>query len=116
MIVRSPLDVQADPQGGWQLIFWVGQAFDHATPFRTMLSDIAGALGQTAKRDLQLPPYEAGEDFIDGTLKFGKLQLRIYYEHSLSYLALMSDYERALRDAAKRVEPYVVVTTQSADR
>ncbi len=74
-----------------------------------MLADIAGALGQDATTDLQLPAYEANEDFIEGALQFGAVPLRIYYEHSLSYLTLMSDNEPALRDAAARIQPNVAI-------
>ena len=74
-----------------------------------MLADIAGALGQDAKTDLQLPAHEANEDFIEGTLQFGTVPLRIYFEYSLSYLALMSDNEPALRDAAARIQPHVAL-------
>jgi hypothetical protein len=107
--LRSPLKIVADPQGGWQLTFWVLDAFNYTTPFRTMLADIAGALGQDAKTDLQLPTYEANEDFIEGTLQFGTVPLRIYFEHSLSYLTLTSDNEPALQDAAARIQPHVAL-------
>ncbi|MBC7497269.1 MAG: hypothetical protein H7243_08930 [Sphingomonadaceae bacterium] len=76
--VRSPLEIRADPHSGWQLTFWVLDAFNDATPFRTMLADIASALGQDAKTDLLLPAYEAGEDFVEGSLKFGGVPLRTY--------------------------------------
>jgi hypothetical protein len=106
--VRSPLKIQADAQGISQLMFWVFDAFNYTTPFRTMLADIAGALGQDATTDLQLPAWEAEEDFIEGT-QFGAVSLRIYYEHSLSYLTLMSNDEPALRDAAARIQPCVAL-------
>jgi hypothetical protein len=102
--LHSPFKIEPDPQGGWQLILWVGDAFDYTTPFRALLGDIVEALGQDRQNDLQLPPYEIGEDFVEGTLRFGSAVLRIYYEHSLGYLALMSDSEAALRDAADRIQ------------
>lgn len=107
--VRAPLEIKADPQDGWQLMFWVLDAFNYTTPFRAILADIAGALEQDAATDLQLPVWEANEDFIEGTLQFGAVPLRVYYEHSLSYLALMSDNETALRDAAARIQPHVAL-------
>jgi len=82
--VRSPLEIRADQHGGWQLTFWVLDAFNDATPFRAMLADIAIALGQDAKTVLRLPSYQTG-------------------------LALMSDNESALRDAAARIQPYVAI-------
>lgn len=105
--LRSPCEIEPDPQGGWQLILWAGDAFDYTTPFRTLLGDIAEALGQNRQRDLALPPYEAGEDFVEGTLRVGNASLRIYYEHSLSYLALTSDSEGTLRYVADRIQKCV---------
>lgn len=68
-----------------------------------MLVDIVDALGQDPQNDLQIPAYEIYEDFVEGTLQFGAALLRVYYEHSLSYLAIMSDNEAALRDLVNRV-------------
>ena len=102
--VRGPLEIKADSQGGWQLVFWVFEAFNFTTPFRVMLADIADALGQDPRNDLQLPAYEAGEDFV-----FGTEQLRVYYEHSLSYLTLTSDNEATLREVAKRIQPSIAI-------
>ncbi|MCC8967104.1 hypothetical protein H8A95_33440 [Bradyrhizobium sp. Pear76] len=107
--LHSPLEIKPDPRGGWQLVFWTGNAFDYTTSFRALLDDITQALGQEAQHDLQLPPYEVGEDFVEGTLRFGSSSLRIYYEHSLSYLALMCDSARVLQDVADRLRASVQV-------
>ncbi|MDH2380489.1 hypothetical protein [Bradyrhizobium sp. CER78] len=112
--LRSPIKIEPDPRGGWQLILWAGDAFDYTTPFRALLGDIAEALGQDRQNDLQLPPYEVGEDFVEGTLRFGSTPLGIYYEHSLSYLALMSDSEGTLRDVAGRIQKSVQAASHPA--
>jgi hypothetical protein len=104
MELHSLCEIKPDAQGGWQLILWAGHAFDYSTPFRAMLGDIAEALEQDRQNDLHLPPYEVGEDFVEGTLRFGNTSLRIYYEHSLGYLALMSDSEATLRQVADRIQ------------
>jgi hypothetical protein len=109
--VRSPLEIEADNKGGWELLFWVCDSFNYTTPFRGMLSNIADALGQDSQVDLQLPAYKVGEDFIEGTLQFGPGQLRIYYEYSLSYLALMSHDKAVLCEIADRLQPHITVTT-----
>jgi hypothetical protein len=96
--------IEPDPQGGWQLVLSVGDPFDYTTPFRALLGDVAEALGRDRQADLDLPPYEMGEDFVEGTLRFGSTSLRVYYEHSLSYLALMSDSEGTLQDVADRIQ------------
>jgi hypothetical protein len=88
-------------------MLFVGDAFDYTTPFRALLSDIAEALGQHPQNYLELPPYEAWEDFIEGTLRFGSLSLRIYYEHSLSFLAL-TDSQDMGRDHDRRVKSCVL--------
>jgi len=33
--VRSQPVIEPDPKGGWQLVFWMGEAFDYETPFRS---------------------------------------------------------------------------------
>jgi len=96
--------IEPDPQGGWQLMLDVGDAGDYTTPFRALLSDIAEALGQDPQNDLELPPYEVWEDFVEGTLRFGSTPLRIYYEHSLSYLALMTNSQDTLQIVADRIQ------------
>jgi hypothetical protein len=106
--VRAPLEVKGNPQGGWQLILWVLEAFNYETPFRAMLAEVAYALGQDPEKDLQLPAYEANEDFVEGTLQFGMVPLRVYYEHSLSYLMLTTQDENSLLDTVKRIHSRVI--------
>jgi hypothetical protein len=94
--VRAPLEVKVDPQGGWEVVFWLFDAFDYTTPFRAMLAEITDALEQDPEIDLQLPAYEENEDFVEGALQFGLVKLRVYYEHSLSYAALSDCLETLL--------------------
>jgi hypothetical protein len=107
--LRSPLKIERDPHGGWNLILWVGEPFDYTTPFRAMLADIADLLGQHPRNDLSLPTFAEGEDFVEGTLQFGDAPLRIYYEHSLGYLTLTSDNEATLKGVAARVQSKIVI-------
>ena len=86
--------IEPHRKSGWELVLWTGNAFDHSTPFREMLTDIAAVLSKDAPTRLELPGYEAMEDDVEGVLRFGKETIGIYYEHSLSYLSLMSDSER----------------------
>ena len=64
---------------------------------------IAKVLSQDAPTSIELPAYEDYEDFVEGTLQFGDETLRRYYEHSLSYLVLMSDSANTLRKIADRL-------------
>ena len=107
----APPAIEHDPHGGWQLVFWAGDAFDYTTPFRAILADIASVLQDTAPTDVELPNYQDHEDFVTGTLWFGDKAFRTYYEHSLGYLALTSDREETLLDVAERLHSHVVVAS-----
>lgn len=105
------IEVQCRPaierhrKGGWELVLWTGNAFDYSTPFREMLSEIAALLNREAPTSLALPEYETFEDEVEGELQFGGQKIRIYYEHSLSYLALISDSEPMLHKIAGLLQP-----------
>ena len=58
--VRAPLEIKAEPQGGWELVFWVLDSFNYKTPFRAMLVEIAEALAQHPIRSVSLPEYVVG--------------------------------------------------------
>lgn len=62
--------------------------------------------GQKATTCIKLPAYE---DFVEGTLQFGDETIRTYYEHSLSYLVLMSDSANTLRKIADRLAPLMQI-------
>ncbi|WP_447755481.1 hypothetical protein [Sphingopyxis fribergensis] len=107
--VRMQPEIETDPLGGWQLDFWVFDGFDYTTPFREMLAEIAQALGKDPQSDLQLPEYEANEDFVEGILQFNSTPLGVYYEHALGYLSLTSDNEAILQEVANRIRPRVQI-------
>src|SRR5579871_2512960 len=88
--------IEPDRKGGWELVLWAGDAFDPSTPFREMLAEITDALNQEAPTSVQLPGYDAHEDDVEGAMQFGDEPIRVYYEHSLSYLSLRSGNARAL--------------------
>ena len=90
-------------------MFWAGDAFDYAIPFRSILMEIAEALEQNPQIDLQLPVYDGNEDFVEGALLFGASPLGVYYEYSLGYLLLTSDSDVTLREAAARIQK--IITT-----
>jgi hypothetical protein len=93
----------------WELVLWTGDAFDHSTPFREMLTDIATVLDREAPTSIELPDYEASEDDVEGVLRFGDESIGIYYEHSLSYLSLMSDSPNTLNKICDRLQPLVAL-------
>ena|SRR5215475_12721290 len=108
--LRSSPVVEATSDGKWQLVFWMGDAFEFATPFRAALDEIADALRREAHSIMQLPECEEFEDFVEGTLHFGDNVLHVYFEHSLGYLALSTDSEEPLRRTAELIQPRVIVT------
>jgi len=107
--VHSRPVIEPHRKSGWELVLWTGDAFDYSTPFREMLTDIATVLNQEAPARLELPGYEALEDDVEGVLRFGDDAIGIYYEHSLSYLSLISDDANTLRRIADRLQPLVAL-------
>jgi len=57
----------------------MGEAFDDATPFRAIIGDIAKALSRDVPCSVQLPEYQAHEDFVAGTLQFGGEEVSVYW-------------------------------------
>lgn len=107
--VHSRLAIEPHRKSGWELVLWTGNAFDRSTPFREMLTDIAAALNREAPTSVELPGYEAMEDDVEGVLRFGDESIGIYYEHSLSYLALTSDSAKTLNKICSRLQPLVAI-------
>jgi hypothetical protein len=107
--VHSQPVIEREAQGGWRLTFWMGEAFNYTTPFRKALNDMAEALSRGNASSIELPGYEADEDFVEGTLEFGGEVLRVYYEHALSYLSLSTDSYEILCDVAARLQSSVKV-------
>jgi hypothetical protein len=107
--VHSRPVIEPHRKRGWELVLWTGDAFDYSTPFRDMLSDIATVLNKDAPTSVELPGYDASEDDVEGVLQFGDEQVGIYYEHSLSYLSLMSESANTLHMIAARLQPLVAL-------
>ena len=74
-----------------------------------MLSDIAAVLAKEAPTAIELPGYDALEDDVEGVLRFGDEQIGIYYEHSLSYLSLMSNNANTLHRIVDHLQPLVAL-------
>jgi len=101
--------IERHRKGGWELVLWTGNAFDPSTPFREMLSDISALLNREAPTSLELPDYQTREDDVEGELQFGNQTIRIYFEHSLSYLALISESELMLQKIAALLQPLLAL-------
>lgn len=107
--VASRPVIEPHHKSGWELVLWTGNAFDHSTPFRDILADIASVLNDETPTSVELPPYDPCEDKVEGVLHFGDERIGIYYEHSLSYLSLMSDDASTLNVIADRLQPLVAL-------
>ena len=107
--VHSTPAIEPHRKRGWELVLWTGDAFDHSTPFREMLIDIAAVLNRDAPTSVELPGYDDGEDDVEGVMRFGDEAIGIYYEHSLSYLSLMSDSPNTLNKICSRLRPIVAL-------
>ena len=110
---RLQPEVEVDGRYGWALIFYVGNSFNGATPFRAILAEMVSVLSQHAKVDLQLPAHEHGEDFIDGQLRFGTHTMGVYFEHSLGYISLHGSDRTPLDEVWTILRGMVVVDEQS---
>jgi hypothetical protein len=95
--------IKPDRKNGWCLVFWMGDPFDYTTPFRAALAEMVDVLGRQSPSSIRLPEYEAGEDFVEGSLVFGGTTVRVYYEHSLGFLELTSSSEDILRKIASHL-------------
>jgi hypothetical protein len=109
IMVHSRPAIEPHRKSGWELVLWTGDAFDYSTPFREMLTEIAAVLNREAPASVELPGYDAMEDDVEGVLRFGDEAIGIYYEHSLSYLSLMSDSANTLHKIADRLQPLVAL-------
>ena len=107
--VHSPPRIEPDPQHGWQMMFWLGKGFEYETPFRAALVEMAEILQASETVRLDLPPRAPNEDFVEGSLIVGAVTLKIYYEYSLGYLALMNADRKALEAVTAKVLPLVRV-------
>ncbi|HET7885311.1 MAG TPA: hypothetical protein VFL62_03705 [Bradyrhizobium sp.] len=107
--VHSKPSIEPHRKSGWELVLWTGDAFDYSTPFRDILTDIAAVLNRDAPTSVELPGYEAMEDDVRGVLRFGNESIGIYYEHSLSYLSLMSESPKTLNKICDRLQPLVAL-------
>lgn len=94
--VLSSIEIDSDPKGGWQLILWTGGVCNYSTPFRAHLQEIAEVLGGSDGAELELPPYQIQEDFIEGTLRINGTEVGVYYEHCLGYLSLRNESREVL--------------------
>ena len=107
--VHSRPCIEPHRKRGWELVLWTGDAFDHSTPFREMLTDIAAILNSEAPTSIELPSYRASEDKVEGVLRFGNEEIGIYYEHLLSYLSLTSKNANTLHRIVDHLQPLVAL-------
>jgi len=82
----------------WTLLLWVCEPFDDAYSFRELFATITAALETKRDVDLTLPPEEPGEDFVDGTLRWGSTAYEVYFERSLGYVQFSSPSESSTRE------------------
>ena len=68
-------------------------AFNFNFPFRPLLSFIADCLREeNVNVEVNLPDYFEFEDFVEGRITVGGREVAIYFEHSLCYISLASNY------------------------
>jgi hypothetical protein len=77
----------------FEMCHYFDAAFDFNFPFRPLLSFIADCLREESVNvEVKLPDYLEFEDFVEGRMTVGRGQVAIYFEHSLCYILLASNY------------------------
>lgn len=62
--------------------------FDFNFPFRPLIDLLAECVRQTGVPvEVTLPDYDEFEDFVDGSMNVDGSKIRIYFEHSLSFIS-----------------------------
>jgi hypothetical protein len=84
--------------GASTLLLWVCDLFDQDYSFRELLDKITEVLERGRGVGLTLPPEVPGEDFVEGTLRWGTATYKIYYERSLGYLELSNPSDSCTRE------------------
>ena len=82
----------------WTLLLWVCEPFTDEYSFRELFAKITAVLNRERDVSLMLPPEEPGEDFVDGTLRWGPTAYDVYFERSLGYLQFSSTSESSTRE------------------
>jgi len=100
--------IEPGQAGTWSLTLFTGDAFDYSIPFRDYLDRILARLGEPAA--LRLPPWQEGEDFIEGTLVWRGRDIHVYFEHSLAYLDFSSPDRTAIEDLFAHIRPELAWT------
>jgi hypothetical protein len=92
----------------WTLLLWVCEPFDDAYSFRDLFAKITGVLDKRRDVGLTLPLEEPGEDFVDGTLRWGPTAYDVYFERSLGYLQFSSTSESSTRELLDTLAQHLV--------
>ena len=103
VVRQSMIALLSEPElklegSNWTLLLWVCEPFDDAYSFRELFATITAALETKRDVDLTLPPEEPGEDFVDGTLRWGSTAYEVYFERSLGYVQFSSPSESSTRE------------------
>ena len=93
--VEATLEFGNTGSAGWGFSAWSNRS-DDAAPHRELLERVAAADPEIT---LDLPQARHNEDFVEGHLKWGFREVRIYFETTLSYLSLWSSERQSVDEA-----------------
>lgn len=82
-------------QSGWSCVFW-SDLLDDEAPHRELLERFAEKHPESG---LVLPSYNRYEDFVSTTFMWNGIEVEVYYETTLSHLALWSVDQAAVSGA-----------------
>jgi hypothetical protein len=90
----------------WSVILWVCEPFDEEYSLRELFAEITAVLGDGRGVVLGLPPEEAYEDSVSGTLLWGSTGYGIYFERSLGYVEFFGASQTSERELLDALTPH----------
>lgn len=104
--VHTLPSVKENEEGRWELTLWASPEFDYDAPMRAIVAQVANLFPET-DHSIVLPPWEPGEDFIDGHMVAGRWEFDVYIEYALGYIAFYSPEETVMRELERRLSRIV---------
>jgi len=85
------IDLLSEPvleveHGRSALVLWVCQPFDDNYSFRDLFARLTSVLEKKRPLTWTLPAEERGEDYVQGSMRWGESAFDVYYERSLGYV------------------------------
>ena len=88
IIAFDPIEEDHRAECRFRLSQFFDASFDFNFPFRPLIEFLAECVRQTGVPvEVSLPDYDKFEDFVEGFIRIDGSEVRIYFEHSLSFIS-----------------------------